>query len=250
MTMFETFIKERVEIGSGMVAKVYSWNGYAYKCFNEGYPKEWIDYEFHQQQEICKCDLPIPRYYECEFPNTIKMDLITGDSVPTRFGKVGRDPVMKDFMMWFRKIHEVKGLNLYSLSEFLCGQIDAAPITEEEREYAKQCFMDVENLVDEEESLCHMDYHFLNLMYEADDIRIIDWVNAKNGKPIWDYARTYVNFYEFGARYKGGFQEEVLALGGYSEELFMKAVYVNAVNRLLEHDTKRIRKLMDSIKEQ
>lgn len=41
-SMLQKFIDERIEIGAGMVAKVYSWNGYAYECFHEGYPKEWI----------------------------------------------------------------------------------------------------------------------------------------------------------------------------------------------------------------
>ena len=31
--IFSTFTEERMEIGAGMAAKVYSWNGYAYKCF-------------------------------------------------------------------------------------------------------------------------------------------------------------------------------------------------------------------------
>lgn len=32
----------------------------------------------------------------------------------------------------------------------------------------------------------------------------------------------------------------------YSEETFMKAVYVSAINRLNEHDTKRVRQLIQS----
>ena len=230
-----------------MAAKVYSWNGYAYKCFNEGYPREWIDYEYSQQNEICKSGLPVPHYYESEFPGTIKMDLISGSSMFERFDVAGKDAVMEDFMLWFQRIHQEKGLQLHSVSKYLCSQIDAAPVTEEQRSYAKQCFLDVESAVSEEEALCHMDYHTLNVMYEGDDIRIIDWVNAKNGKPIWDYARTYVIFYEYAAGLKRRYMKQVMALEGYSEEIFMKAVYVNAVHRLNEHDTKRIRQLIAEI---
>lgn len=245
MSMHEAFINERIEIGAGMVAKVYSWKGYAYKCFNEGYPKEWIDYEYNQQNEICKCELPVPGYYESEFPNTIKMDLITGISMFERFDVAGKDVVMTDFMTWFKRIHEVKGLTLHSISKYLCKQIDVAPVTKEQKLYAKQCYMFVEKEVLEDEALCHMDYHTLNVMYESDDIRIIDWVNAKNGKPIWDYARTYVIFYEYAAGLKRRYMKQVLALEGYSEDIFIKAVYVIAVCRLNEHDTKRVRQLID-----
>lgn len=64
------------------------------------------------------------------------------------------------------------------------------------------------------------------------------------GKPIWDYARTYVIFYEYAAGLKRKYMKRVLDLEGYSEEIFMKAVYVNAINRLNELDTKRIRQLI------
>ncbi len=244
MSMYEAFINERIEIGEGMVAKVYLWNGYAYKCFNEGYPKEWIDYEYTQQNEVCKCELPVPRYYESEFPNTIKMDLISGISMFERFDAAGKDAVMTDFMTWFKKIHEVKGLVLHSVSKYLCKQIDVAPVTGEQKLFAKECYMAVEKEVLEDEALCHMDYHTSNVMYEGNDIRIIDWVNAKNGKPIWDYARTYVIFYEYAAGLKRRYMKQVLALEGYSEDIFMKAVYVTAVCRLNEHNTKRVRQLI------
>lgn len=36
MDLYEVFLSERVGIGAGMMAKVYSWNGFAYKCFSEG----------------------------------------------------------------------------------------------------------------------------------------------------------------------------------------------------------------------
>lgn len=247
MSMYEAFINERIEIGAGMVAKVYSWNGYAYKCFNEGYPKEWIDYEYSLQNEVCKSRLPIPHYYESEFLNTIKMDLIHGTSMFECLEAVGKDALMTDFMTWFQRIHEVKGLKLHHVSKHLCRLIDEAPISEDERMYAKQCYMDVQKMVQEEEALCHMDYHTLNVMYEDNDTRIIDWVNAKNGKPIWDYARTYVIFYECAAGLKRNYLKQVLALEGYTQEVFMKAVYVSAICRLNEHDTKRVRQLIHSI---
>ena len=38
--------------------------------------------------------------------------------------------------------------------------------------------------------------------------------------------------------------KRVLSLEGYSEDIFMKAVYANAVYRLTEHDSKRVRQLI------
>ena len=187
---------------------------------------------------------PVPRYFASPFPNTIKMDLITGISMFEQLKIAGVDAVLDDFMLWFHKIHQTEGLALHSLSKYLLEKIDTAPADVAQKTYARKCFEMVEGTVPEQEVLCHMDYHTLNIMYEGDDIRIIDWVNAKNGKPIWDFARTYVIFYEYAAGLKRRYMKRVLALENYSEEMFMKAVYVNAIYRLTEHDTKRIRRLM------
>lgn len=247
MSLYDNFLEERIEIGAGMVAKVYFWNGYAYKCFNKGYPQEWIEYEQNQQNEICKSDLPVPHYYKSEFQNTIKMDMISGVSMYEKFEVVEKDTILDDFMLWFQRIHTVEHLELDSLSEYLLKNINEASIDEKQKAYARKCFDEVEQNLPERNVLCHMDYHVLNIMYEGDDIRIIDWVNAKIGKPIWDYARTYVIFYEYAAGLKRRYMKRVLSLEGYSEEIFMKAVYVNAIYRMNEHDTKRIRQLIQTI---
>lgn len=105
--------------------------------------------------------------------------------------------------------------------KYMLDKIEQAPVDKGEKELAVQCLSIVENEINETEVLCHMDYHFLNVMYEEDEVRIIDWTNAKNGKAIWDYARTYVIFYEYAAGMKTKYLKEVLRREGYSKELFM-----------------------------
>lgn len=244
MNTYENFLQKRIEIGSGMMAKVYSYNGYAYKCFKDGYPKEWIEYEYSIQKEVMKSELPIPHYYESEFPNSIKMDLINGVSMYDKIATAGKDIVMTELMAWFRRVHEVRGLNLQNYSEYILDKIKEAPVSDEEKACATQCYFDVDREIAELEVLCHMDFHFLNVMYEENDVRIIDWTNAKNGKAIWDYARTYVIFYEYAADMKARYLKDVIAYEKYPEETFMKAVYVSAIHRLTEHDTKRIRQFV------
>ena len=246
MNSYEDFLKKRKEIGSGMAAKVYSYNGFAYKCFREDYPKEWIDYEYNIQQEIMKSNLLIPCYYKSEFPNSIKMDLVKGISMYDRMPEVGKEVVLEEMMTWFEKIHQVKGLNLPPVVNDMHDTLKAAPVTDEEKELAIKCLSSVESEINEPDVLCHMDYHFLNVMYEENGIHIIDWTNAKSGKAIWDYARTYVIFYEYAAGMKTKYLKEVLRRADYPKESFMKAVYVSAVLRLTEHDTKRTRQLVSN----
>ena len=124
------------------------------------------DYDYEIQQEIMKSTLPIPGYYKSEFPNSIKMDLINGISMYDRLAVVGKDIVMSEMMTWFEKIHQVKGLNLHSVSEYLIDKIEQAPVGDEEKKLAMQCVFTVEKDIQEPEALCHMDYHFLNVMYE------------------------------------------------------------------------------------
>lgn len=244
ISRYEAFLDERVEIGEGMIAKVYSWEGYAYKCFNEAYPKEWLEFELNQQKEVCKSSLPIPKYYESEFKNSIKMDLIQGVSMAERLTDCGKKQIMDDFMYWFEKIHEVSNLKLHSLDKEIPSQIESSPVDDEIKVRARECFEYVNCVVLEQNVLCHMDYHLLNVMYEGNNIRLIDWVNARDGKPIWDFARTYVIFYQYVAGMKRDYEKRVIALRGYSEEVFKKAVYVEAVCRLNEQNTKRVKQLI------
>lgn len=51
-----------------------------------------------------KSELPVPCYYESEFPNSIKMDLINGISMYDRLLDVGKDIVMEEMMIWFEKM--------------------------------------------------------------------------------------------------------------------------------------------------
>lgn len=52
------------------------------------------------------------------------MDLINGISMYDRLAVVGKDIVMSEMMTWFEKIHQVKGLNLHSVSEYLIDKIE------------------------------------------------------------------------------------------------------------------------------
>ena len=164
MSNYNDFLKERIEIGEGMVAKVYSWNGYAYKCFRDRYPQEWIEYELKQQSEICKSELPVSRYYSSDFPCTIKMDLIAGTSMFEQFETAGKEAVLDDFMIWFQKIHCVENLELHSLTKHLLSQIEHAPVDEVQKAYARKSIDEIEQTITEKSALCHMDYHTLNVI--------------------------------------------------------------------------------------
>lgn len=86
----------------------------------------------------------------------------------------------------------------------------------------------------EADVLLHLDFHFLNIMYTGKEYKIIDWVDAKRGNPVFDYARTYIMFYQYIKPCLGDYLREVLKTGFFSEEELMKACFVSALRRLEE----------------
>lgn len=245
MSDYEQFLKERKQVGKGEIAAVYLYDGYAYKCFNDGYPDEKIASEYGLQEQIRLSGLPVVRYYESEYPRSIKMDLVSGKTMAACMEEEGKDAVMDAMMYWFGKIHEVKGLNLDDVETRIRHEIENAPVNEEIRAQALSCLEETYH-TDEETVLCHMDYHFLNLMKTGEEYTIVDWNNAGNGKAIRDYARSYVLFYEYAAGMKTKYMKAVLKERGYTKEQFFKAVYAAAVARLFEHDCRRVRQLVDT----
>lgn len=243
---YDAFCRERVQIGKGMMSTVYSWRGFAYKCFSDGYPPEWIAHEMHVQSEVCSTLLPVVRYYESEFPNSIKMDLIDGETMVDRIKRQECLTPLEDLMSVFATIHEVKGLNLPDLSTGLRRAIPQSPVTDELRERGIEYLEMVETTVAEEITLCHLDYHFLNLMYK-DGYKIIDWIGAQNGMRIFDYARTYVIMFEFVRGYARRYLNIVYKQCGYDKDTFEKAIVVMALHRLTEYNDKRVHDLIDRV---
>lgn len=244
---YDSFITERKIIGEGAMSKVYYWNDYAYKCYNNDYSQTLIDYEYEIQKKICKSKLNVSKYYKTNFPRTVKMSFINGKTTSSMFNVYGKEKVLDDFISYFEEVHKVKDLKLDQLADFLCKQIDTAPATKVQKKLAKKYIEEIENSVDEEDVLCHMDYHFLNTMYVNDDIYVVDWIDARNGKAIYDYARTYVMIYEYVAGFKYRYLKKIMLLKNYDKDIFKKAIYVNAINRIEEHDSKRIRQLIELI---
>ncbi|MDO5521410.1 MAG: phosphotransferase [bacterium] len=242
------FLKERKLIGKGRIADVYLWKGFVYKCFKEGYPVDWIQYEFDVQQEIVKTKLPVIHFYPSEFPNSIKMDYIDGEEMVEEMKRDRTNPIyLEQFMKLFQKIHSYHGLNLVKLKESMPVDIGKVNIEERRKKLALQYFDEFPD----QDTLCHLDFHFLNVLFEKKHSQyyIIDWITAKIGNPIFDYARTYVICYEYVRSYSSIYLEQVNKLCGYKKEELSKAIYIMAIQRLNEFESKDVRELIDEMEQ-
>ena len=237
------FKENRSLIGEGKMAKVYLYNGFAYKVFKNGYPKDWIDYEVGIQSEISKLNLPVVNYYESEIKNSIKMDYIRGITLADRIRKEKYKNGVEDLFKLFLEIHEVENVKLPKLKESLIRDITNFDFDEDKKEKALSFI----NEIEEKNNLCHLDYHFLNIMYNEQGYKIIDWINAKIGNPIYDFARTYVIMFEFANRLSSKFLKLVEEHCNLKREELNKAIYVMALHRLTEVDSEKIKSLINKL---
>ena len=245
---YDLYLKQRKKIGSGSRATIYLWQDYAYKYYGDNYLQFWIDHEYEVQKQIINTNLNVARFYETSFEKTIKMDYIEGETISNLLLKDNSNKIFELFMKEFNKIHEIKNLDLDDLSSFLIQQINKSRVSNKQKELGLE-YLNIINNVDEDNVLCHMDYHFLNTMYDGNKIYVLDWFDGKNGKKILDFARTYVLIYQYGKEYKEIYLNRILNDYGYSKELFKKAVYINAINRLQNFDNEQMQTLMHLIEE-
>lgn len=238
--MEKKFKDERVLIGQGKQAKVFLWNGFAYKCFQTDYPHEWIDYEFNIQNSVSKTGLPIANYYQSEIPCSIKMDYIDGVTLADRMRREKYKNGLDDLFEIFLKVHEKRDVDVPRLIPYLLSKISSMDIDSSVKEKAIEYISDI----DDDNVLCHLDCHFLNLIYCNDTYYIIDWVNAKLGNPVYDFARTYVIMYEFVNRLSKRFEKMVMENCKFEQSEWNKAVFIMAVHRLSESDSEKTRQLV------
>lgn len=237
------FKRERVLIGEGMMAKVYLWNGYAYKCFVEDYRDDWIAYEMRIQNTINKTGLSTVRYYPSELAHSIKMDYINGIVLADKIRQDKYKGGLDDLLEVFQGVHEITGVDLPRLNPFLLREIRNVNIEDSKKELAYHYIGELSD----GDTLCHLDFHFLNLMYTENGYVIIDWVNAKIGNPIYDYARSYVILYEFAYRLSKKYLKKVKEQCEFAYSDLQKAIYVMAIHRLSESENPKIRQLIEDM---
>lgn len=231
------------EVGLGKQAIVYYYKGYAYKVFNNS-NKDWIDYEVFVQNEILKTNLPVIKYHDSN-DCYIKMDYINGQTLGSKILKDKYKNGVEDLLFLQKKIHTIKSLNLKSFKSFALNQLDRLDVSTVRKSNA----LNILNYLDDCDVLLHLDFHFLNIMESNNEYTIIDWVNAKLGNPLFDYARTYVIMNEFAFR----LSKKYLSLLRNDLEVnplnLDQAIYVMALFRLNEEKSERTLNLISELEE-
>lgn len=231
------------EIGRGAQAIVYRYKGFAYKVYNDNYPKEYIKGEYLIQDEINQMDLSVVKYYKTEKENVIKMDLIDGVTLAERMKCENYAHGIEDMIQLQKQILQKINHNLPTLKSYALKDLNHMTIDEEKKKKA----IEIMDCIPETDNLLHLDFHLLNIMYAKGVYYIIDWINARIGNPVYDYARSYIILNEIAE----GLAQQYLALLEQDKEIdltyFNQAVYVMALLRTKEHKSVRTEELIQNM---
>lgn len=234
------------EIGRGAQSIVYSYNGFAYKVYSKEYPKDWIYSEFVVQNELNKTSLPVIKYYKTDEPNIIKMDLINGITLADHMRNNKYKNAIEDIINIQKEIHNYTNVNLPTFKSYVNSYIDSSKIDIQKKEILLAILSDIPD----KGSLLHLDLHFLNIMYTENKYYLIDWVNARIGNPIFDYARSYVIMNEFAYRASRKYLNLILKDKDIDTLHLKKAIYVMAILRLNENISPKTLELINTLEKE
>lgn len=220
-------------IGRGAQAVVYLWQEAAYKVYPEQYPKEQIEHELRVQEEICRTSLPVVKYEKTDDPYIIKMGFINGITLADRIRRDQYTHGVEDMIKLQKAVHQIKDLHLPDMIRYAVHDLDTMTIAPSQKERALMYLADIPV----KRNLLHFDFHFLNILYVPDQYYVIDWINARLGHPVFDFARSYVILNEFISRMGREYLSLIMKDKDLDLDDIKKAIYVEALLRLRERNS-------------
>ena len=193
-------------IGSGAEADVYLLENKAVKLFKNDRPLEWVHYEAELQSSAHKAGLPVPAIYEVaeiDGKAAIIMEYVKGEPLGEAMlqnmdNAAHYIEISVDLQM---AVHKVSADGFPDRKEKLKHNIQNAPYLNDTQKHG---LIQLLEALETGSSLCHGDFHVLNLLQTSDDIQIIDWICASGGSAASDVCRTYMLY----ALYRPGIAEQ------------------------------------------
>lgn len=188
---------EHVTLGppfaSGRTAEFYPWKGgWALKLFRPGWKLESAAYEAYKARAVHAAGLPVPAVEDVIQVNNrpgIIYERITGvplnqllPSKPWALFSLAR--LLADLHL---AVHRQTIPDLPPLKERLAGHIQSVDGMPED---IKLALLDTLSTLPDGESVCHGDFHPLNIFITAQGPVILDWMDATRGSPLGDVARS------------------------------------------------------------
>jgi len=227
------------KIGEGQTAQVFSDGEFAYKHYHESYDSRNIHYEVRVQNEIFNnTNLHVAKY-EIE-DHTIKMTLFEGVIFADRIREEKYKNWLSDFVDLQSEIYMYENLNLLDSFEIFTEQIKKSKLDKNLKIKALESIETIEK----KQTLCHFDFHPLNIIYRNNQYYIIDWTNAKMGNPVMDVASTYIIFRQYLKRQANKYLKMMIKKNNFKMSEILQAIPVMAFIKLRENQEEAHEKLL------
>lgn len=231
-------------IGKGKISTVFSDGVFAYKTYPKDFLTTWIEYEYAIHQTIYnQTQLPLIKYDYIKEERLIKMDLIHGITLVDRMRKQKYKKGLEDLVQLQLTIYDYEDLPLPNAFEVFRNQIHMASLPSTFKEKALESL----NQLEIKKTLCHLDFHPENILFDGEKYILIDWTNAKVGNPLMDVARTYIILQQYAFRLSNKYLKIICKSMRIRPEEVKKAIPLMAFLRLLEQDARPFKEELESM---
>ena len=236
-----------VKIGTGAQAKVYLYENNAIKVFREGYDKAYVFYEATITSLVENTGLPIARVHEViniDNKNAIKMDYIKG---PALYECILSDIAnAKEYIDRMVELQiEIHSKNIWlplklknKLKDRIIGSISIS-------ENKKDKLLKILEGLPEGKSLCHGDFHPLNIIIKDNQYYVIDWIDGTNGCDNADVCRTYMIFLFHAPELAALYLETYCGKTGKDKKDILEWLPIIAAARLCEQNEGEKEKILE-----
>lgn len=179
-------------LGSGKEAEVFEYGDFALKLYRSESQKAAALREASNLSILEQLALPTPRIHAVgEYGGRwgLVMDRARGPSFADRMMSGDRRLHIEELARLHLLVHRQPGSGLPSLKARLSANIQRAE--ELDRGSQDRLLRQLDALPDGN-CLCHGDFHPWNIHGSADDIMVLDWLDACSGTPAADVCRSYV----------------------------------------------------------
>jgi uncharacterized protein (TIGR02172 family) len=178
-------------IGVGNTASVYEWEeGKVLKLFNQGYPNDAVENEYHNAMAIRDMNFAKPKAYEIisyEERKGIIYDSVEGETLLDRVMRTGD---VQECAKYMGKLHKAiiqnEISNVTNYKDFLRYHLPNALLPIDKQKKLLQMIDKLPN----GNALCHGDFHPGNILISGGFAYAIDFMNVCHGDFLYDVART------------------------------------------------------------
>jgi len=169
-------------------------DGTVVKVFRDGVQIECVRYEYELAKLLSGWGLPTPVTHgltKVDGKHAIIFDKIDGETLG---GYVEKRPwklffATRQFADIHTKIHKIQLKGAQSIKRALHSRIRDGSEIDEGMKAKIRSYLDT---LEDDERLCHFDFHPGNLMVENEQLHVIDWGGASQGPIIADVTHSYV----------------------------------------------------------